>query len=197
MAIGGAIHYQSSQLLVLPSHLNFFFENFKFQKPFLVRKRGKSQIWPYLANLPKSFDNILLNWPSKYDEFLFEDIRAKVAQGDRILDQRYRRINYSYNSINSQKISKEEFLLGYWIFTTRNVEHNMPVNFPGWFDNRADCGALAPIYDLWNHNPDRNCRFKVENGGIKIRAIKNVNPGEELFNSYGDGFLDFFYEKWN
>ena len=50
--------------------------------------------------------------------------------------------------------------------------------------------ALAPILDLWNHNENPNCYWKVttENNvrtGIQVIAKRIILPNEELFLNYG------------
>ena len=82
----------------------------------------------------------------------------------------------------------EEFLYAYRIISTRMAKHKMPVEFPDWFDPWADCGAVVPIFDFWNHNPEPSCNWSTEDGGMTIKAEKTVNPGEELFINYGYGF---------
>jgi len=54
---------------------------------------------------------------------------------------------------------------------------------------------LAPLYDLYNHRNGKyhNTLVKVEEGeSISIIAGRDINAGEEIFNTYGEGTLELF-----
>ena len=46
---------------------------------------------------------------------------------------------------------------------------------------------MAPIFDLFNHQVKPNCDWTTIDQNVEIQAVNDVNPGEELFVSYGHG----------
>ena len=143
---------------------------------------------PWLANLPKTFDTLLPNWPVKYNQFLFDHVLTEIDFNKNDFEIRFGRIDQLYNSIHLQKITREEYLYGFNIVSTRNVLDQIPTNFPGWFDDTVQCAALVPIFDFLNHAPNPSCSWLLDDIGLLVKSDKSIFPGEELFIDYGYGF---------
>ena len=76
---------------------------------FSVRKQENSEIWPYLDNLPKSYDTPLEFWPKKYNQFLMHHV------------------------IEARQISIDDFNIRFdRINKTRDVVRDFLYSFPLW-----------------------------------------------------------------
>jgi len=76
---------------------------------FSVRKQDNSEIWPYLDNLPKSYDTPLEFWPKKYNQFLMHHV------------------------IEARQISIDDFNIRFdRINKTRDVVRDFLYSFPLW-----------------------------------------------------------------
>lgn len=82
------IHYLSLSPPKVKILLNIFF-NVKFLMYILVQKQEKSEYYPYLSNLPQSFETMLENWPKKFDEFLPKHVKYERFRKIREIEDRY------------------------------------------------------------------------------------------------------------
>ena len=78
----------------------------------------------------------------------------------------------------------------YSIVTTRYYYADGPATHPDWFVSgmgESDCGALGPVFDLWNHESLKpNTDWNVgEDGSMTMTVQETIQAGEELFISYG------------
>ena len=72
-------------------------------------------------------------------------------------------------------------------------------NRPDWFryteDNKPlDCSAMAPVFDMWNHQSEANCAWIAPGypQALEIIAMEDVKVDQELFVSYGNGLINYF-----
>ena len=80
-------------------------------------------------------------------------VRAYVNSTIEKNNIRFDRIENSYNLLNRKNITKDEFNYAFTSIASRNIYHKTPTEFPDWFNPEENCGAIAPIFDLWNHSP--------------------------------------------
>jgi len=61
-----------------------------------------------------------------------------------------------------------------------------------WGDNGRQCCMALGYVPLYNHSYDSNCEYEMEfdKGLIKIKTVKKVRSGEELFINYNGTFND-------
>lgn len=157
-----------------------------------VRKKEDSQIWPYILNLPEKYDTPLEFWPEEYDQFLMKHVQQMRTTAISDFEIRYERIDEVYNKSNwKDKITPDEFHYAYAAVFTRYFSYNMPENSPAWFRLQTDidsCGAIAPIFDLMNHNWYATCNWFTDDGML-IKAGGKIEAGQELLIGYGDNTL--------
>jgi len=51
-----------------------------------------------------------------------------------------------------------------------------------------NCGALAPIFDLYNHQWYATVEWATDDGFMIMTAYKEIEEGNELAVNYGYGF---------
>jgi SET domain-containing protein len=63
--------------------------------------------------------------------------------------------------------------------------------FEWGYDHKQCCMALGYI-PLYNHSYESNCEYEMdfENGVISIKAVQDINAGEELFINYNGDWND-------
>ena len=68
--------------------------------------------------------------------------------------------------------------------------------WPKWFEHSGFCIALAPVFDMINHdNRQPNCYMKVSQPNmhsftVSITTAEDIEAGDELFYDYGQGSND-------
>ena len=154
----------------------------------LGRKKEDSELWPYISALPKLYKMVLINWPDKYDHFLMKSVLDTKERLQDRFKQRYDRIDKSYNTQHRMTwVREEELKHAYLTIKSRAIKWPVPT------DKRVSdhpitlkhCLALAPVFDLFNHNSKPNCEWKVTSSVLEIVATEDVKPGQELFVTYG------------
>ncbi|CAG5077254.1 Oidioi.mRNA.OKI2018_I69.PAR.g8665.t1.cds [Oikopleura dioica] len=153
---------------------------------FELRKGDESELWPYLATMQKEYTTPLDYWPMELHDFLtpaaFDFLYLATAD---YVDS-YKKLQKILEKYN---VEEEEFHRAYSIVTTRYYYNDAPENHPDWFISglgEGDCGALGPIFDLWNHEVKPNCDWEVgEGGAMKMTTDESIAAGQELFISYG------------
>ena len=122
-----------------------------------------------------------------------QHVREAKYREQRLFNLRYHRIDQSYNIEHlTTAVTREELRRAYVTVKSRGIDWEMPSKTPRWFlspeaDEKPDCSALVPVFDMWNHHDEPNCQWKVSQSprAIEVVATKRVNAGEELFVSYG------------
>jgi hypothetical protein len=99
-------------------------------------------------------------------------------------------------------MTREEFLWGYGVVTTRAFQSPNPVSGDPWKDmlRRMDFVGtfLAPYLDFANHKRPREVEYVTTegvngNGKVVVRALKHFNAGDYMHISYGaKSNLDLF-----
>jgi SET and MYND domain-containing protein len=51
--------------------------------------------------------------------------------------------------------------------------------------------ALDPLASLMNHSCDPNAVYLFEGTTIRVRSLKPISPGQEIFISYTDNTMDY------
>ena len=117
-----------------------------------------------------------------------EHVKAARQSGIDDFEIRYERIDETYNKIDSNiNITSDEFHYAYAVVFTRYIGYGRAFNTPVWFDGGDGCGALAPVFDLYNHNWYATVDWFTDDGGMLMKTNEKIEKGDELFNSYGDG----------
>ena len=91
-------------------------------------------------------------------------------------------------------VGEDEFKQAYVTLKSRCINWTFPSGhpIPDWFRKTAPhCCALAPVFDLWNHNSKPNCKWEGttydgSRGSFQIRVTDKIDLGTELFISYGN-----------
>ena len=76
---------------------------------FSVRKEENSEIWPYLENLPESYDTPLEFWPEKYNQFLMKNVRTARKTAIDNFHIRFDRIDQTRDVTRTRKTRSAEF----------------------------------------------------------------------------------------
>jgi SET domain-containing protein len=59
-----------------------------------------------------------------------------------------------------------------------------------WGENRRQCCMALGYVPLYNHSFNSNCEYEMEyeNEVIKVKSVRNIEKGEELFINYNGTF---------
>ena len=78
---------------------------------FSVRKAENSEIWPYLENLPESYDTPLEFWPEKFNQFLMKHVRTARETAIDDFHIRFDRIDQTRDVTELEKPERRRFFL--------------------------------------------------------------------------------------
>ena len=132
---------------------------------------------------------MLAHWPADYDSYLMEHVvEDRIYYGNK-LKERYNQIDQLYNTKTDRPINQTEFYNAYSAVKSRIIRWTLPSNPPEWFNSDITrCGALAPIFDIFNHNYNGNCDWTVnDKGALQVTTIRKVPANSELLFNYGQG----------
>ena len=123
-----------------------------------ARKKYESDIWPYIRTLPNSHDTVLEFWPDKYDQFITDRILQNKLNSQADFEARFNKIKQNYNSQHLEtRVTRDEFHFAVASVFTRYLGAEYTGTAPEWFDNTVGCGAVAPVFDMLNHQTSPNC----------------------------------------
>ena len=136
---------------------------------------------------------MLVHWPDKYDSFLMEHVKEHKNVFRTELRERYDQIKQLSNTkFTNEPITETEFYMAFSAVKSRGINWPLPSNSPAWFNpEQKDCAAMAPIFDVFNHQYHGNCNWNItDEGTVQITTNQRVPADSELFVDYGQSTTD-------
>lgn len=178
---------------------------------FEIQRDSGSSWQPFLNLMPdmKDFEQMPLTWKvlkAKDYEFLLLQLPRSTQQK---VESVYNRFQKDYDAVESflrAKIRDESpghrenqegnkvldyipidiFLYSWICINSRCLYMDNPLS-----KNKDDCMTMAPYVDFLNHCALHHCGIKASSLGFYVFAMRDFEPGEQLFLSYGPHSNEF------
>ena len=172
-----------------------------------AHNKDDSQYRPYLDSLPSDYEHLFQWTDDEVDEYLRGTTLGTIVKQDRsqhTLEQRFLTSVQPFLihtgalpslSVTSRQNEKtiEQFRQLCMVLSTRgfHLQSTSSDNITDSQPQESYAGPfLLPFIDLLNHNPARACttlQRNAEDGTFYMIAERNIEKGEEIFHSYGNG----------
>lgn len=148
-----------------------------------IKNNKDHKLTPYIKCLPQYFSNVPINFTENELEHLKGSFSlVKIAQKKQSLRNEYDNIVNALENHGGFKYSFEEFVWARTVVITRIYAAERTINGENIRDS-----LLVPLADMANHKipPNTHWFFNKDKNMFIVKATDYLNPGENLFESYG------------
>ena len=141
-----------------------------------ARRAAGSPFGPYFDALPASFDD----HPASFGPEARAMLEGSSALED--VDRLSESLDADYERVAAMPAlagcTRAEFAWATCVTMSRTFRIKV---------EQLSCRMLVPLADMANHHPDAQCKWEVHpgEGVFVVRAVRPIEPGEEIFYSYG------------